>query len=62
MLMMQACPRCQGTISRDLDGDLSCIQCGWSGPVRTAVPVDPRADGTQLEAELRRRHKRNSAA
>jgi hypothetical protein len=43
MLLIKACPRCQGDVSpiEDFEGDLqlSCVQCGYRAYVRRSRPV-----------------------
>lgn len=49
MLLIKACPKCQGDVSpiEDLEGDLqlTCVQCGFTAyrrRNRLAPPVEPK--------------------
>lgn len=38
---LNACPRCSGTLIKDLDGDSECLQCGFVAYARpqTYIPA-----------------------
>jgi hypothetical protein len=42
---MNACPRCQGQLYEDEDGDLGCLRCGCyiyaPSPVASMIPAGP---------------------
>ena len=38
-ILATACPRCSGTLVRQADGEIGCLQCGWTGE-----PQAPRVD------------------
>lgn len=57
MLLMKACPRCQGDVSpfEDFEGDLqlSCVQCGHTAYVRRSAR--PAAEAKPIVATSLRR-------
>lgn len=35
------CPKCSGSLIKDLDDDRKCLQCGFVAYARPPEPVDP---------------------
>ena len=53
MIAFKACPRCRGDLHQGLDGELSCLQCGY----------EPRPEEKQaLLARLEQRRQPTLAA
>jgi hypothetical protein len=43
------CPKCGGWVYRDLAGERSCLQCGWTEPDGEPLPYI-RVTGTTAQA------------
>jgi hypothetical protein len=52
MILLKSCPRCRGDLIGGLDGEFSCIQCGYE--------LKPE-ERTRLIAQLRVAHRRQPA-
>jgi hypothetical protein len=54
MFVLKSCPRCHGDLNGGLDGEFSCIQCGYELKPDERVRLAARIRMAQRQRELAR--------
>ena len=52
MIAFKSCPRCRGDLHLGLEGELSCLQCGYEAPAEEKQVIIARLEARRRSLPL----------